>query len=223
MTGRRLLAHALLATIAAACAIAADATPPSREEVVQWCTDASDTAQCNRLIEAQQLKRLPGLAVRRGNALKISLFPTGAVTFTDTEDLQGGTSYSLWDNFSPIDAVVVAVTREDRTTYVLLMRGNGRKFDLPAEPVLAPDSRHLVTADFCVRECGNEVALWQVARDGVGESAAWKPAPSWSDAAITWQDADTLSIVYTAMGETQDRVQQRKLGDPVFRPRAARR
>jgi len=218
MTARRLLAGAALA--AWLLAFDAGAAPPSREEIAQWCNDAEDTTQCNRLIEARQLKRLPALARRDGAALRVTLFPNGVTTFTDTDDIHGGTSYSLWDYQSAINAAVITVTRDDHTTYTLLLRASGRKFDLPAEPALSPDRQHLVTADFCAQDCSNEVALWNLSRDGVTRLASWKPAPTWSDVAVAWVDADTLSIDYTAMGETQARSQQRKLGDPVWRPAA---
>jgi len=218
MIARHLLAGAALAAWLLASAVSA--APPSREEIAQWCNDAEGTTQCNRLIEAQQLKRLPALARRDGAALSVTLFPNGATTFTDTDDIHGGTSYSLWDYQSAINAAVIAVTRDDRTTYTLLLRANGRKFDLPAEPALSPDRQHLATADFCAQDCSNEVTLWQLSRDGVARLASWRPAPTWSDAVVAWVDADTLAIDYTAMGETQGRSQQRKLADPVWRPAA---
>lgn len=221
MIARLVIAGATLAPLLMALAPLAHAVTPTREEIAQWCADAEDTSHCNRLIEAQQLKRLPGLAVRDGANLKITLFPAGSTTFTDTEDLHGGTSYSLWDNLSPINAVIVSATREDRTTYLLLQRASGRKFDLPAEPVLSPDRKHFVTADFCAAGCSNEVAVWQVSRDGVSKVSSWKPSPTWSDAAITWKDAGTLAIDYTAMGEADARSQQRKLDDKVWRSAAA--
>lgn len=222
MITRLVIAGAALASLQIAFAPAARAIPPTRDEIAQWCADAEDTSHCNRLIESQQLKRLPGLATRAGAELKVTLFPSGSTTFTDVDDLHGGTAFSLWDNLSAINAVVVSVTRDDRTTYTLLMRANGRKFDLPAEPELSPDRRHIVTADFCPKECGNEVALWQVSRDGVVKVASWKPSPAWSDAAIRWKDADTLAVDYTAMGDADARSQERKLGDKAWQPVAAR-
>ena len=218
---RAATAGAILASLVLALAATTRADPPSREQVAQWCADAEDPAHCGRLIEAQQLKRLAGLAVRNGNDLKISLFPTGSTTFTDEENLYGGTSYSLWDNLSPINAVVLYVTRDERTTYTILQRATGRKFDLPAEPVLSPDRLRLVTADFCASDCSNEVALWQVSRDGIVKQSSWKPEPAWSDADIKWKDADTLAIEYTQMGDAQARTQERKLADKVWRGAAA--
>lgn len=222
MIRRAVIAGAMLAPLLIAFAQSASAVPPTREEIAQWCADAEDTSHCNRLIEAQQLKRLPGLATRNGGDLKVTLFPSGSTTFTDVDDIHGGLSYSLWDNLSSINAVIVSATREDRTTYTILLRANGRKFDLPAEPVLSPDRAHIVTADFCAKDCSNEVAVWKVSRDAVAKVASWKPSPAWSDAVITWKDADTLAIDYTAMGEADAKSQERKLGDKVWQTGAAR-
>jgi hypothetical protein len=92
---------------------------------------------------------------------------------------------------------------------------------LPAEPSLSPDNLHIVTADFCAKDCSNEVSLWQVSRDGVVKVASWKPSPTWSDAAITWKDNDTLAIDYTAMGEATGKSQERKLDDRLWQRVAA--
>ncbi len=220
MTRWRLAAGAVPALLVLAHAV--HAVPPSREEIAQWCADAEGTAECNRLIEERQLKRLPGLAARSGAVLNVTLFPSGTAAFTDVDDVHGGTSYSLWDDLSAINAAVVAVTREDRTTYTLLMRAGGRKVEMPAEPVLSPDRQHIVTADFCAQDCSNEVALWQVARDGVTRVSTWKPAPTWSDVAVKWIDADTLVFDCTPMGETQAKTLQRKISDPIWQRAAAR-
>jgi hypothetical protein len=210
-------AHAAVAIALLASTCVARAVPPTREEIAQWCNDAEDSVQCGRLIEAKQMQRLPGLAARDGATLKVALFPSGSHAFTDTEDVHGGTAYNLWDNWSEINAVVISVSREDRTTYQVLMRGNGRTFDLPAEPVLAPDRKHLVTADFCPRDCSNEIVVWKVTRDDIARQSSWTPSPAWSDAAIAWKGPDALAIDYTPMGATDSRRLERRLDDPSWR------
>jgi hypothetical protein len=216
MTPRRVLLAAL-ALSTAALSLPANTAPPTRDEIATWCAEAEDTAHCGRLIEAQQMKRLPGLATRDGATLRVTLFPSGSTAFTDVEDIHGGTVYNLWDNWSEINAVVVSVTRNDRTTYVVLLRSGGHTFELPAEPVLAPDRRHLATADFCAKDCSNEVAVWRVSRDGIARDSTWTPAPTWSDAAIAWKDPDTLAIDYTPMGAADSRTLTRRLGDATWR------
>ena len=126
------------------------------------------------------MKRLPSLATRDGTVLKVSLYPSGTATFADTEALNGGRSYSLWDYLDPINAVLLYTTDGDTVTFTLLQRTNGRKVELPTEPRVAPDRQRLVTADFCPKQCVNELAVWRVTRDGVYKELGWKPRyPSW--------------------------------------------
>jgi hypothetical protein len=167
------------------------------------------------LIEGLQLKRLPGIAARDGSVLKVSLYPAGTATFTDTETLHGGRSYSLWDYLDPINAVLLYTTDGDNVTFTLLQRSNGRHLELPTEPVLSPDRQRLVTADFCAARCVNELAIWRVTRDGVRKEYAWKPNGPWADAGAKWKDADTLMIDYTpADTEKKAGRLERKLTDP---------
>ena len=77
---------ACAAIMLAALSTVASAVPPTREELAQWCGEAEDMAHCGRLIEQQQMKRLPGLAKREGVNLRIALFPAGTATFADVEN-----------------------------------------------------------------------------------------------------------------------------------------
>jgi hypothetical protein len=174
---------------------------PARDDVAALCANAEDSSHCGRLIEQRQIARLPGLAVREGDALRVSLYPTGTVTFTDSVRPEGVKTYALWDAISPIDAVLLYVVDGERTGFLLLERRNGRQVALPAEPVLAPDRRYLVTADFCAEGCDNEVALWRVSRTDVQKERSWRPAARWSDATAQWQGNDRLTLEYSAAGE----------------------
>lgn len=71
--------------------------PPTRDELAA-CANAEDIAHCGRLIEQEQMKRLPGLAKRAGIGSTIALFPSGTAKFSDIESLQQPTSYSLFDS-----------------------------------------------------------------------------------------------------------------------------
>ena len=199
-----------------ACLVAglATATPLPPDEIAQLCAKADDSAHCGRLVEEVQLKRLPALATRDGAALKVSLYPAGTATFTDTEDLHGGRSYSLWDYLDPINAVLLYTTDGDRVAFTLMQRTNGRKVELPTEPVLSPDRRRLVTADFCLTRCTNELVVWRVTRDGIHKEYEWKPKEPWADAGATWKDVDTLAIDYTAAGAEKPGRLERRLADP---------
>ena len=210
--------HARLAgrgalVIAVWLATAVHAVPLSVEELTKLCAEADDAAHCGRLVEGLQLRRLPNLAVRDQSALRVSLYPSGTATFTDTEAINGGRSYSLWDFMSEINAVVLYVTDGDDTTFMLLQRTTGRKVELPADPKLSPDRARLVTADFCERRCSNELVVWRVTRDGVRKESSWRPREAWTDAVATWRDAEAVTIEYTAAGAPTRSRLVRRLAD----------
>jgi hypothetical protein len=213
---RRGLAGALAAIALVAVRIAT-AAPLSTEELAAACADADGTAHCARLVEEVQLKRLPKLAARDGATLKVQLYPAGVATFTDTEAANGGRAYSLWDYFDPINAVLLFTTDGDAVTFTLLQRTNGRRTELPAEPKLSPDRQRLVTADFCAKQCVNELAVWRVTREGVVKEAAWTPAEAWADAGATWRDPDTIVVEYTPAGAAQPGTLVRRLNDAGWR------
>ena len=184
-------------------------------QVAALCANAEDQAHCGRLIEEVQLKRLPGLAVRDGDDLKVSLFPSGATIFRDSVAISGAKSFTLWDYFDRINAVVLFTTDGDQTGFLLLQRANGKQYRLAAEPTLSPDRQHLVTVDICAKICDGEVAVWRVTRDDIVKELVWKPQPSWSDANAIWIDADTIRFDYAVGGEER-RKQDRRLNDAVW-------
>jgi hypothetical protein len=210
-----------VSVLAALCASSAYSVPLSVEELTKLCAEAEDIAHCGRLVEGVQLPRLPNLAVRENSDLKISLYPSGSVTFTDIEAVSGARSYSLWDFLSEINAVVLYVTDGDDATFLLVQRTTGRKTELPADPKLSPDRARLVTADFCERRCTNEVALWRVSRDGVRKELVLRPGAPWTDVVATWKDAESLAIEYTAAGTaTRSRLSRRLADADWVRPPA---
>jgi len=207
----------MVARVALAVALGAPrahAVPLAPEELLGICAQADNPAHCGRLVEDVQLKRLPTLAVRDGTTLKVSLYPAGTVSFTDTEAVNGGRSYSLWDYFSEINAVVLYVTDGDDALFAVVQRTTGRKTEMPADPRISPDRARLVTADFCERRCANELAVWRVSRDGIHKESWWKPAETWSDAAATWKTSETLAIDYALAGGQARLKFERRLSDP---------
>jgi hypothetical protein len=177
------------------------AAPPSNADLETICAQAEDPQHCGRLIEEMQLKRLPNLARRNGAELVVSLYPSGAAVFTDSDT--GARSYSLWDYLDGLNAVLLYTTAGESTTFTLLQRTTNRRIELPTEPKLAPDRQRLVTADVCEIRCGNEVAVWRVTRDGVRKELEWSPPPGWIDAEAKWKDAETLSIEYTTLSGSE--------------------
>lgn len=202
-------ALAVAAALAALAARPALALPPTAEEIRQLCNDAEGPAHCMRLVEAQQLKRLPGLARRDGNALVVTLFPSGRTTFDDVDTLSGGTSYALWDYMSEINAVVLWTMRDDQAGFLLLQRTTGRSTAMPSAPVLAPDRQRLATADFCETRCENRLTVWRVTRDSVQREAEWTPAEPWSDAGVRWKSENTLVVDYTPAGGAAKTLERR--------------
>jgi hypothetical protein len=203
--------RALLGAVACWCQLVA-AAPPTAAEIAQICAEAEDRSHCGRLIEEVQLKRLPNLARRDGNALMVSLYPSGAATFTDSDDPVNGRSYSLWDYIDRINAVVLYTSAGESSGYTLLQRTTNRRFDFPAEPQLSPDRQRIVTADVCSSHCANEIAVWTVSNRGVFKELVWTPDQAWTDASAKWKDADTLTIDYSTAGSSSG-VLERKLGD----------
>jgi hypothetical protein len=208
---RAVVAAAALAILAAR---SAAAVPLAAEEITKLCTDAEGPSHCMRLVEAQQLKRLPGLATRDGNTLRVTLFPKGATTFEDVDTLSGGTSYALWDYISELNAVVLWTMRDDDAGFLLLQRATGRRTPLPAEPVLGPDRQRFATADFCEARCENRLVVWRVTRESVAREAEWQPAEPWADAGVRWKDADTLVVEHTPVGAPAGKTLERRLGEP---------
>ena len=192
------------------------AAPLSPDELAAACAQTEGSAHCARKVEAIQLQRLPNLATRNGDTLKVSLYPTGTATFTDTEALNGGRSFALWDFFNELNTVVLFATDGDKLSFVVLQRTNGRRFDLPAEPKVSPDRQRIATADFCASNCVNELAIWRVTKDGVQKELSWKPADAWVDAGVAWKDAGIVVVDYTSAGGAAGTL-ERRLSDPNWR------
>jgi hypothetical protein len=204
-----------VALVFSTCVSNAQAVSLPASQIAELCANAEDQAHCGRLIEEVQLKRLPNLAVRDGDDLKVSLFPSGTATFHDSVALSGAKSFTLWDYLDWINAVVLFVTDGDQTGFIVVQRANGKQYRMPSDPVLAPDRRHLVTVDICAKICDGEIAVWRVTRDDIVKELVLKPQPAWLDANATWVDAETLRFDY-AMGGDERRKQDRRLNDSVW-------
>ena len=208
--------RAVLLAVMALAAVTARAGP-NAAEVAALCADAEDATHCGRLVEARQLSRLPGLATRDGDELRVALYPSGTAVFRDRVGVDGGTTYALWDALSPVNAVLLYVTEGERTGFALVQRVGGRVTRLPAEPVLSPDRRYLVTADFCAEGCDNEVALWRVTRDEVRKERSLRPATAWTDVTAEWQGPERLVVEHTPAGSTASQRVELRLDDARWR------
>lgn len=206
------------AGVLAAVAVAgAQAVPPTPERVMELCNNVESPAHCGRKVEAEQLKVLPNLAVRSGDTLRVSLYPSGTRDFVDSLGANAEKSYALWDYWSPINAVVLFVASGETITYAVLQRATGHFTALPAEPVLAQDRQRVAVADFCPRQCANELSVWRVTREGLVRELVYKPAAPWADVTVAWRDPDTLTISYQPAGADTPRTVERKLTAPDWR------
>jgi len=191
----------------------AQAAPVTQARITDLCAQAEGPAHCGRLIEADQLKALPNLAIRDGGTLKVLLYPTGAREFVDVDTLHGSTTWSLWDYWSQVNVVVLFTTDTDRLGYATLQRTTGQVTAVPAEPSLSPDRQHMAVADFCATNCDNEVSVWAVARDGIRKELGWKPDAPWTDVSVQWKGDNTVVLEYTPKGEDKPRTVERRLVD----------
>ncbi len=189
----------------------AHAAPPTPERVMELCNNVESPAHCGRRVEAEQLKVLPNLAARNGDTLRVSLYPSGARDFVDSLAANAEKSYALWDYWSPINAVVLFVASGETITYAVLQRATGNLTTLPAEPFLAQDRQRVAVADFCPKQCANELSVWRVTREGLVRELVYKPAAAWTDVTVAWKDPDTLTISYQAAGSELPRTVERKL------------
>jgi hypothetical protein len=193
------------------------ATPLSAAEITALCTNAEDQAHCGRLVEARQLRRLPKVVERDGDELRVWLAPVGSTVFRDRIDIIGAKSYAVWDYYPEVDTLVLFATDGDRTSFLLVQRRGGEEYRVPSEPVLAPDARHLATADFCPRACDNEVAVWRIDAAGMRKEATWVPLEAWSDVSVTWKSPDTIALEYSLQNEPTPRTLVRRLADPTWK------
>jgi hypothetical protein len=205
---------ALCALVVPAFALAAAIT---RDELAALCVNAEDEAQCGRLVEARQLKKLARVVERDGDELRVSLAPFGLTIFRDTVNITGARSYAVWDYLEDPDTLVLFTTNGDRSGFLLVQRHGGEEYRVPSEPVLAPDGRHFATADFCAKDCDNEVALWRIAQNGVRKESTWAPAIRWSDASVTWKGAEAIVLEYSLPDDTHARTMLRGLADPSWK------
>lgn len=181
------------------------------------CANAEDQAQCGRLVEARQLRRLSRIVERDGDELRVSLAPFGLTVFRDTINITGAKSYAVWDYLESLDTLVLFTTDGDRSGFLLVQRHGGEEYRVPSEPILAPDARHFVTADFCAKDCDNQVAVWRIEPNGLRKESTWVPAASWSDVSVTWKGADTIALEYSVPNDAHPRTLLRNLADPSWK------
>ncbi len=211
---------ALLRSCALAAAISwisltALASPLSQQEIVNLCGDAQDPTHCGRLVEEVQLKRLPNLARRDGDALIVSPLPVG------DSYLQGQRRSDRWTFVQPL-----GLPRLHQRRRPLLDRGRCDDIHTRA----TNDERAIRSARRSAPVAGQAAHRhpWMCARrnaptksqygasapESLRKELTWEPGSAVGGRCRDWKDGNTLAIEYNAAGADQgDRRRAR-----AFRP-----
>lgn len=190
-----LLALALTSTAAHA---AASPGALSDAEFVALCRGAEHREHCGRLVEAEILKRHPGLAQRQDRRLAVKLNGGALREFVDREGSADGKlpdrAVSIWAYDSRNDFLIFWVQEGERSNYLTMNRETGLTVEMPAEPIGSPDHLRFAVADFCAEGCRNELGLWEVQIHRLRRARTLAPTPPWIDAEVRWKDRHTLAI-----------------------------
>jgi hypothetical protein len=182
---------------------AVDAAAPSRPAIVKACDDAESVAQCERVLEAEQIRQFPAVAAREGRSLRLKgragSAPVELRDVGDPNDQTGAEyrAYAFWDYWPQNASAVVSVTTEARDHYLVVDLDRGTQTRIPAEPILAPDGKRFLAADLCETQCANLIQIWRFDRDRLVRERTFKPAEKWYEADVSWRDAATLEIEFS--------------------------
>lgn len=202
-----------LALVAIAPAVV-NAAPPSHQAILKACEEAVSAAQCERLLEAEQIKQFPAVAAREGRVLRLKT-RAGAAPIElrdagDPDDAAGAESraHAFWDYWPQRRSVVVSVTTQASDYYLVIDLDRGTQARVPAEPLLAPDGQRFLVADLCEKQCANLIQIWRFDRDRLVRERTFKPTEKWHEADVSWRDAATLAIEYSVAAP------RRRLAEP---------
>lgn len=202
-----------LATLALA-AVAAHAAPPSVQAILKACDDAENAAQCERLLETEQIRQFPAVAVRDGPMLRLKARP-GAASVALRDEGDPGTetgapyrAHAFWDYWAQRKTAVVSVSTHAGEHYLVIDLDRGTQLRVAAEPLLAPDDQRFLVADLCDKQCANLIHVWRFERDRVVRERTFKPPEKWYEADVAWRDAATLAIEYSVAAP------RRRLAEP---------
>lgn len=193
-----LLALLVLALASIAARAAASPGALSDVEFVALCRGAEHREHCGRLVEAEILKRHPGLAQRQDRRLAVKLNGGALREFVDREGSADGKlpdrAVSIWAYDPRNDFLILWVQEGERSNYLIMNRETGLSVEMPAEPIGSPDHLRFAVADFCAEGCRNELTLWEVQIYRLRRARTLVPKPPWADAEVQWKDRHTLAI-----------------------------
>ena len=178
------------------------AAPPSQLAILRACGDADSPAQCERVIEAGQIRQFPGIAVRSGGVLRLK-GKAGPIELRDNgtpgtdDDRPDFRAYAFWDYWMPRNAVVVSVASGAGDHYLLVDLNRGTQTKLIAEPLQSPEGTRFVVVDMCETQCSNTIEVWRYDRNRLARERWYRPKEKWYDAEIRWSDETTLEFEYS--------------------------
>jgi hypothetical protein len=190
------------------------AGPPSQQAIIKACEEAESAARCERLLETEQIKQFPAIAAREGRVLRLKARGgTAPIELRDAGNPGDETgaeyrAHAFWDFWPQSRSAVVSVMTQASDYYLVVDLDRGTQARVPAEPLLAPDSRRFLVADLCEKQCTNLIQIWRFDRDRLVLERTFKPAEKWYEADVTWRDAATLAIEYSVAAP------RRRLAEP---------
>jgi hypothetical protein len=178
------------------------AAPPSQLAILRACGDADTAAQCEKVIEADQIRQNPSIATRDGGSLRLRSKNGPRVELRDigtpgTDERPGFRFFAFWDYWLQPNAAVVSVSAQAGDHYLIVDLNRGSQTKVSAEPLLAPDSSRFVVADLCDTQCGNAIELWRVERDKFVRERIFRPPEKWFDAEVKWIDLTSIEVEYS--------------------------
>ena len=203
MTRISIASSVFVMSVAALVPVSTSAAPPSMQTILRLCSDADGAQHCERLLEAEQIKQFPGVAVRDGATLRLgSRRGTTSIELRDAGEPGLGEgaefrAYAFWDYWPQRKTAIVSVTARDSDYYVVAELDRGKETRIASEPILAPDGQRFVVSDLCDTKCGNVLEIWRFDRDRLVKEKSFTPLEKWYEAEVRWRDASTLEVEYS--------------------------
>ena len=187
---------------ALAAPIQAGAAPPTQLAILRACADADTPAQCEKVIEAEQIRQFPSIATREGGTLRLRSNKGPQVELRDvgtpgSDERAGYRFHAFWDYWSQRTAAVVSVSAQAGDHYLIVDLNRGTQTKVSAEPLMSPDGRWFVVVDLCDTQCGNAIELWRIERDRFVRERTFRPPEKWFEAEVKWRDANAIEVEYS--------------------------
>lgn len=131
------------------------------------CTDLPDdgyAVQCEKMIDAANLKNYSNLAWRDGDKLFLKLSQGEPKVLSNDEEK----IYSLYGYFEAQDLFLVSAFYNEGGGYLLIDRKAGAEYNVIAPPVFSPDGKKFVSASMDLGEAAydpNGIEIWEKKSD----------------------------------------------------------